>query len=327
MDWKTISELVNILVWPVVVLAALLAFRKPLGTFLSGLSGRLTKLSVFDVSIEMAELPQPLLPWANPNFPQSSEMTGGEVGSTTLSTLFERLDEDKSWDYLIVDVKDGKFWFVSRLFVFTVFLQAMRDLKCVMFVQSSAEVHRRVLGLASPDVLRAELAQDFPWLERTLTKAIAQHEPKFLAPALPPIVAGEMIRSFIADRDMQIACDPTEMCKSPNNCKVPTNQVPTDPIQPGDWTSFKTQQGTIIWEHTPWLDLGIRPVGDAIGRSFCDWDLSHYVEKPGVSNEERIRALLSRKTPYIALVNSRFEFKALLDHQKLAVLVGEASIK
>lgn len=45
-----------------------------------------------------------------------------------------------------------------------------------------------------------------------------------------------------------------------------------------------------------------------------------------VFHDERIRELLRRKSPYIALLNSRGEFKALLDRQKLAALVGEAMV-
>jgi hypothetical protein len=33
-------------------------------------------------------------------------------------------------------IKNGHFWFISRVFIFTVFLQAMRGMKCVVFVES-----------------------------------------------------------------------------------------------------------------------------------------------------------------------------------------------
>jgi hypothetical protein len=325
MDWNTITALVEILAWPVVVAIALIVFRKPLGAFLSGLSGRLTKLSVLDVSIELAELPQSTAPWNAPAIPQSSEMTGGEVSSTALMTLFGRIEADETWDYLIVDVKDGRFWLVSRVFVFTVFLQAMRGLKCMVFVQSSGEIRRRFLGLASPEAVRAALGEAFPWLEKALKNALSQSRniSGLSAPALPPMTAGEMIRSFIEDREMRLSCDPAEMIKSPNNCQIPAAKRPTDPIKPAEWErlgEFET------WEHTHWLDLGIREVSEAVTRSFGEWDSSHYKETPGVSNEERIRELLRRKTRYIARVNSRGEFEALLDRQKLAALVGEAMV-
>lgn len=307
-----------------VVAVSLLAYRKPLAAFLSGLSGRLKKISAFEVSIELAQLPQPPIPWNDPTIPQSSEMTGGEVDGTALITLFERVGADKSWDYLIVDVKDGRFWFISRVFVFTVFLQAMRSLKCVVFVQTSGKHRRQLLGLASPEAVHTALAQAFPWLEKAVANALAHHAPNFLAPALPPSIAGEMIRTFIEDRDMRLDCDPAEMIKPSNNCQVPEDRRPTDPIMPAEWEHLGDLE---TWEHTHWLDLSIRRVSDAMTRTFGEWDSLHYVETPGVSSEERIRELLRRKTPYIALVNSRGEFKALLDRQKLAALVGETLIK
>jgi hypothetical protein len=319
MDWKII-DLVNIVIWPVVVAGLLLVFRKPLGAFLASFSGRITKLSAFDFSIELAELRPEPVPWSDRTIPQSSEMVGGEVYSTALVELFKQIGTDRSWDYLIVDVKDGRFWFVSRLFIFTVFLQEMRGLRCVVFVQTSCE-RRRLLGVASPNALRSALGQSFPWLEKALRNSLERHCPKFLAPALPPKIAGEMIRTVIEDRDMRLKCNPVEIIKASNISQIPETERPTDPIIPNEWVRLGDLN---IWEHTHWLDLSLRSVSDTVRKCFDEWDSSHYEDMPGLSNEERIRQVLCRESRYIALVNSRGEFKALLDRQKLAALVGDA---
>ncbi len=324
MDWNTFIGLLNVVAWPLVVGIALVLYREPLSKFIAGLGQRVTKLSAFDVSIELAALPAPPSPWSDPSIPDSSAMLGGEVFSTALMTLFDRIKADKHWDYLIVDVKDGRYWFVSRVFIFTVFLHAMRNLKCVVFVQTKGGYRRRLLGVAAPEAVRAQFGQAFPWLERALENALNQYPSSFPAPQLPPDTAGGVIRTFIEDRDMRLACDPEQVVKTPNNCQIPADQQPTDPVNPDEWERLGN---LAIWEHTYWLDLDIRQVSDVVTKSFYERDSSHYVESPGESTEERTRALLSRKAPYIALVNSQREFKALIDRQKLAALVGETLIK
>ena len=323
MDWQILVELLSVIAWPLIVGLALFLYRKPLSTFIDGLGQRVTKVSAFEVSIELAELPTPPSPWSDPNISENSEMIGGEVDSTTLMTLFERIGANEPWDYLIVDVRDGRFWFVSRIFIFTVFLQAMRGLKCVVFVQTSGEYRRRLLGLASPGDVRTALGQAFPWLEKSLQNALSKHPPSFLAPALPPDIAGAIIRTFIEDKDMRLLCDPEELIKTPSSCQ-PDDQRPTDKIKPEEWERLGDRE---IWEHTYWLNLDIRQVSEAVTDSFYERDSSHYVESPEAAAEEKIRTLLFRKAPYIAVVNSQGEFRALLDRQKLAALVGDALIK
>lgn len=300
MDWKIITELVDILAWPVVVVTALIALRRPLGDFLSGLSRRLTKFSAFDISIELAELPSPPVPWSDPNIPGSSLMTGGEVNSTSLMTLFQRIGVETPWDYLIIDIKDGKFWLISRVFIFTVFLQMMRGVQCVVFVESSNDRQRQLIGIASPNDVRAELDAAFPWFEQALLHAMSEREVYRLHRSLDASRAGEIIRTFIEHEKMRMT---------------------TPPNPPADWTQLGTQS---IWEHTRWLTL--EAVNTMLRKSFFEWDASRYNDLPGTPAQTRLKDLLYRKAPFVALVNSRDEFQRLLDRQKLAVVVGEALI-
>jgi len=317
-----VAAMLSACIWPIVVLAILLTFRKPLGLLLSGLSGRLTKLSAFNVSIELVTLTSPREPWTNPNIPEHSEISGGDVVDTTHKTLFDRISADTPWDYLIVDVKDGQFWFVSRVFIFTVFLQAIRDLKCVVFVQTSGEFHRRLLGIASPAAVRMALVRAFPWMEEALARALHPYRRLFLEPTLPLSDAGQIIQAFIRDRDMKLDCQPEEYIKSTNNCDIPTEQRPTDPVIPSEWT----RRGSMnTWEHTQWLNLDI--INTVLRKSFFEWDSSHYKELSGILAEKWSQELLHRKAPFIALVNSKDEFQRLLDRQKLVALVAETLIE
>lgn len=321
MTWEKIIELLKILTWPVVVVIALFLYRQALSKFLSGLSQRVTKLSAFKVSIELAALPSPPSPWSDPDTHEKSEMLGGDVSSTALMELFNRIGANERWDYLIVDVKHNKFWLVSRIFIFTVFLQAMRGLHCVVFVQSAGENRRRLLGLASPEAVRAALGNAFPWLERALSSALCKHSTHFLGPTLSPSEASNIISTFISEQEMRLLSNPKELIMPANTSQIP---AVLQPIKPEEWVRLGDQD---IWEHTHWLDLSISQVNEAIISSFYERDSSHYIEDLSVSTEERTRALLTRKAPYVALVNSQLEFKALLDREKLSAQVVETLLR
>jgi hypothetical protein len=324
MDWESLMGLFNVIAWPLVVVLVLLLYRQSLATFIFGLGARVTKLSAFNVSIELAALPSPPSPWTDPKIQQSSEMRGGEVDSTALMELFNHIKTEERWHYLLVDIKDGRFWFVSRLYIFSIFLETMRDLKCTLFVQSSGKYRQRLLGVASSGALRSSLGQTFPWMERALTNAINQYPPNFLAPNLPSETAGNIVRAFIEDRDMRVRTDPHEMAKTAGGQPARSTEGPTDPVKPSEWLRLGDHE---IWEHTRWLDLNIGKVSEAVTRSFYEHDSSVYVESADVTGDDKVRKVLSRKAPYIAVVNSCGEFKALLDREKLAALVGNASVK
>jgi hypothetical protein len=321
MDLKSFTELLQATAWPLVVVAVMFRYQKPLSVFLAGVGQRVTKFSVFEVAIELAALPGPPSPWSDANLLQSSKMRGGEVDSTALMELFNHIKADTEWDYLVVDIRAGRFWFISRLFIFSIFLQAMRNLKCIVFVQSSGEHRQRLLGISSPAALRAALGQAFPWMETALTNALRQHMPNFIGADLPSTTAGDMVRTFIEDRDIRLQSDPEAIAEMAGNLPTPNDKGPTSPVKPEEWVRLGEQD---IWEHTLWLDLNISQVNEAVTRSFYEYDSSHYVDSPNVSSEERTRQILSSKAPYIAVVNSRYEFIRLLDRQKLAAMVGDA---
>lgn len=301
MNWDARIQLIKSLAWPLVVIIALIMLRKPLTTFLSSLGGRVTKLGVFQVSLELATLPAPPSPWSDPNLMESSKMTGDDVSGTALMTLFQRIQETSKWEYLIVDVKDGRFWLLSRVFIFTVFLEAMQGLKCVVFVETTNSHYRKLIGVASPDAVRSLLVREFPWFEDALTASQQTYNIPLLTPSVSPKNAGDIIRGFIEQPDMR------------------ENALPALPEK---WTRLGTQS---IWEHTEWLTT--KNKDRYLRRSFYEWDSSHYIDTPAARPESRTKELLSRKAPYIALVNSRLEFQGLVDRARLIESAVECSLR
>lgn len=293
-----IAAILSAIMWPLVILILVLSFRNKLPDLVERFAGRVTKLSAFELSIELATFPDPPCPWPDPDIPQNSEMTGGEVSSTTLMTLFERIDVTSPWDYLIIDIKDGHFWLISRLFIFTVFLQALRGVKCVVFVESKNKNYCQFIGLTSADDVRAALNTECPWLEAALLKAMIQKNITSLHPWLSSDEASQLIYEFI------------------NHPEMRKNEFPDSSDR---WTQLGTHS---IWEHTEWLTS--QKVIKYLHRVFYDWDLSHYKDVPGIQADKRMRELLHRPVPYIALVNSKGEFKSLLSRQKLLEQVAQS---
>ena len=113
----------------------------------------------------------------------------------------------------------------------------------------------------------------------------------YLAPTLKADAAGRIIREFIEDQDMR-------------------RKTTTD--NPDEWT----QLGTLsVWEHTVWLNR--ENLYKVLGKQLYEWDMAHYDDTPDIPAEKRAKELLNRKAPFIALINSKGEFKELLDRQKL----------
>jgi hypothetical protein len=310
MDWIIVVNLITVLAWPVVVVVALLAFRKPLAAFMVGLGGRVTKLSAFNFSVELVALPASPTPWSDLGIPYNAELISGEIGSDSESTLIRLLttpsipaDTKDLRDYLLVDIKDGRTWLISRVFLFAVFLHKMRGTKCVVFVKSKGEYHRRLIGLASPEKVRAALAKAYRWFETTL-QAVGDEKDNKTGPLQPlqPRLAAQIIKEWLKNPEMRM------------------NDTP-DPAD--DWVELKKPNEPSKWEHTCWLDD--KRVNKDLREAFYEWDSSTYVDNPDESGEKRIEALLKRQAPFIALVNSRGEFQRLLEREKIQAVAYSLS--
>jgi hypothetical protein len=58
--------------WPLVVIAAIFIYRRPLASFLEGMGQRITKISAFKFEFELSKLPE-ARPWAGPSLEELQE--------------------------------------------------------------------------------------------------------------------------------------------------------------------------------------------------------------------------------------------------------------
>jgi hypothetical protein len=173
--------------------------------------------------------------------------------------LFDEISEPRPADYAVLDLGSGGHWLTSRVFIFSVLLQRMRGLRCVVFVETVGESRRQFIGLATPQEVRWALGRRYPWLEiayaQAYATALGQHPLARDALVMPPdgmlpaSVANSTASSYLA---------------------AIFRPAGTGPDQgPGSDTDEWTEIPDYGWEHAKWLDgaRAERVLDAVLGRS------------------------------------------------------------
>jgi hypothetical protein len=81
------------------------------------------------------------------------------------------------------------------------------------------------------------------------------------------------------------------------------------PDDPENWVSLTKDDETQVWEHAHWLDLDLltRICGHSI--NYNAW----VEDDPDLSKAMRLRAILRRKGPFVAMVDKDRRFEELID--------------
>jgi hypothetical protein len=258
----------------------------------------MTKVALFHVEIELASVTTP--PLALPDLVSfAGDVTRGTFTSTTIMELLRRIQEDAPRPYLLVDIGDGSRWLASRLFLFSFVLWRIGAIRAVVFVETRGEYVQRLLGVALPDRVCAVLEKKYTWFRDALEQSSKEATPWF-APhlPLPRPEAQELAERF----PKKIQSSPDEPASSDGWELLPSSQPPT-------------------WEHTKWLDR--KAFDDDLRPACFDRDESQLVDSPDTPASWRNRALLRRRAPYIAVVNSSRELKCLVERDAFLERVAE----
>jgi NlpA lipoprotein len=169
---KSALDVVNALAWPLVVVLALILFRRPLIELLGEFIRRARKVSVYHVSIELATVPALSPSWARPEIDVRQVSSAHLIDSFT-KTLFEELSRPAPADCAIVDLGSGREWLSSRLFLFALVLGEVTGVRAFMFLEKSSSTRKAFLGVASPNAVWKALAAQHPWFEKAFGRATA----------------------------------------------------------------------------------------------------------------------------------------------------------
>ena len=103
-DWQLLVDLLKALAWPAVVAFALYLFRKPLIEALAQIARRASKLSVYQVSVEFATLPELSSSWSIGSA-DVRKLTSSQIFDSASQTLFQELLKSGRADYAVVDLE------------------------------------------------------------------------------------------------------------------------------------------------------------------------------------------------------------------------------
>ena len=286
-------DLVSALAWPLVILGAVLLLRRPLGSLLDDVGKRATKLSVFQVAVELATVPEVAPSWKIAG-DDVRQLTRADVFDSATMSLFQELSSAGASDYIVVDLGRGDQWLSSRLYVFVVVLQRTRGLRSVVFTATKGEETGVFVGMAEPTRVRWALAIACPWLESAFGRAYAQIVPPAVSPpatrfivsdegALEPWAANNLVRAFLTELQYPPAVPP-----------APGQPVPAIVPGPPEWIELPgTPAGQPpIWEHAAWLSVSF--LEQIIGASGLAQNLA-FTDSPDTSADER--AERSRDAP------------------------------
>ncbi len=175
-----------------------------------------------------------------------------------------------------------------------------RGTRCVVFLETCANVNHRFLGTASPNDVQLALAQQYPWLEEAWAQA------QLAGTGTPDPIINPIIKSFLD--------------------KIQKHGIKTqhpDPSHTSEWVFL--EKGS-YWEHANWISRPSleKDLGSALHKDSWSW----LEDSPDLSRVKRAQAILRREEFFVALVDKEKVFKKLIDRkaylEQLAAHVGDS---
>jgi hypothetical protein len=172
-------ETVRALAWPLVAVAIALVFRRPLGLFFSTIGGRITKLSLLNVELELV----PATPAASTPLLDDIRSVGlGAEISDSSRMLLDQVQSTSPADFALIALGKGEEWITSRLYLAATMMERMRGVRVFVFVEGAEPLEQRFVAVTPVRDLRWTLAQRYPWLEAAWLRANLDAYPSAGAP-------------------------------------------------------------------------------------------------------------------------------------------------
>jgi hypothetical protein len=309
-------ELVKALAWPIVTLVVAAIFRRSLGTFLTALGSRITKLSLFKVELELV----PAKPAsAVPLFDDIRSAANAAEISDSSNMMLEQVQSGTPADYAEIALGTGEDWIISRLYIAAVMMERMRGLRCFVFVERASMTERRFVAIATVAQVRWALACKFQWLEAAWLNAVRSAFPHLFGDsktlsskppifrsdtgAFEPYQARTLVSIFIASLQKPIDVAPNAV-------------VDPVPVADAGWVVLKnqTQERASFVTRELLKSLlspdAFRPYTDALS---------------GAPRAQRTRAVLRVASPFVALVDVQRDFELVRVVNRHALLEEVAS--
>jgi hypothetical protein len=303
-NWTLVVEALKALTWPIVTAVAIYIFRRPLVELVGEVARRARKVSVFEVSVELATLPELRAPWSIGDI-DPRRLSSAQIFDSASQTLFQELLKPAGADYAIVDLRSGDAWLTSRLFVFALILGEVTGLRAFVFLERAPSTRRRFLGVATATNVRRVLGMRYPWLEEAFARALRAQYPEVPKPeTLGVSTFSNQTTPFNATEQWRITNFVRQF--------VQELQRTTDPpkVESESYLQIDTEPKT--WERTHWID-GERLERDLVGALEYAW----VEESPDFPRNLLSEAIIRRDASFVALVDSDRRFLGLVDRNAL----------
>jgi len=302
------ARFAGVFTWPLVVLVALIAYRRTISTLVAGLGSRVTKLSVFNVELELAAA-EAKAPSVVLN--QLRDTAQAAISDSALS-LFTQVQDTTAADFALIDLGRGDEWITSRLFIAAALLERMRGLRAMVFVESRQWLPGYFLAVASPSVVRWSLARRYPWLEL----AYAQATERAIVTVLPPPAAKDFVTtdSIITSDHGTLGGNRAEALTREFLSSIQDFTGNPMPPSPDDWVELTGYRERAAW-------VTSRLLRELLPAPAFDQQMSEMRDDP---QARRVRAVLRRPGQFVALVDSDQRFKRLVDR---GILLEEAALQ
>lgn len=314
-----VTALVRYASWPFAFLVAVALLRRPLSETLASIGGRLSKLKLWSVTIELAEISEFKPQWID----GSLDFRGltEENLSSYAAELFANMAEAGDLDFVVVDLGSGTSWLTSRLFVFSLVLEYLRNLRVFVFVYTDGVVDRKYLGLASPEAIRAGLATSEPWLEAAWARSLHNHTKREEGGGIPTETSDTTVNRLLRGPDA------IENAKTLSDAFLSNLRSTTAPAHgdTGQWVKLFTEfEQSASWERATWLKAASLTGGGL--KSVIERDRS-LVDDASWSSENRIDAILKKQGEFVSLLDPYPEgrFSRLVDRYELLARVANAA--
>jgi hypothetical protein len=304
-----IADLVEVLVWPAVLVLLIWLLRKPILGLADRASREAQRVAVGGLEIDFGAAVEPVTQ------PGTTALTGlrepdpaFRISDSATASIMAELTAAQPAPHVVVDLGTGQEWLSSRLFIFAILLARMRGTRTLVFLETAEGVRGQFVGLASPSAVHWGLAATYSWLEADYAAAYSDATAWGRTPN-----AG---RPVMLDASGRLTEEVVTVLVNGFLARVQSAPAPQagTPVQPG-WTTVARPSG-VLHEHASWLGAGDveRLLGSALDTN------AYIVQPPPHDPVEAARAALKFSgRDHIALVDGRHRFAGVLVNRRGAL--------
>jgi hypothetical protein len=299
-----IAALASAILYPIALVIIFLLFRKEIPAIAKGIAGRLTKIEVGGISLELAKA-EPFDPdWVKEGTLDLRHKAASiNVNDSTAGNFLSQLKAGGSADYAIVNLGSGGDWLSSRLYIMAIIFERMKGVNGIVFLETTSNTRKKFIGWSEPEKVRWAFAQRFPWLEAAYSEAY------FNALPAANIVSYTGRLGYNYDPD-----SPSPSIGLLQKFLEKIQAPPGNPPMPGeenDWISLPPNDNT--QERAVWLNAEI--LEDILGEALITESIQSGSD--ATTKEQQIKRCLTLAHPFIAVVKEDYRFDYLVKREKL----------